>query len=206
VPPDSAKFGASAEKLIVPIVTDVDGAAVGEVLVDFGALDSVVARIDRASGLATSHYSLGPARFVATATAYGTRLTDTTTYWIGLPIYTAMEIHPGRVLGATTATAFSSTSVRVAAGATVLWVWMTDIPTDITFDDPTHVEEDPVGFHGLGAFTGSGNVPPTACDPANPLECIKTRRFPVPGVYRYRSTLTGAAGQIVVETDEPATP
>lgn len=211
VHPDSTRVGAhgSGNRRIVPRVTDVNGTPFTGALVDFASSDESLARIDRATGNMTTLTRRGPVDIVASATAYGVRLADTVMYTIGAPTRFLIVIGRGSAYGASTATAVNATSVRVAAGANVVWVWGPDLPpTDLTFDDPTLVEAATVGLNGtpIGANTGAGNIPPpegcVSTNPAAILSCAKGRRFPVPGVYRYRSTLTGATGQIIVEAEE----
>jgi hypothetical protein len=209
IPPDSAKLGNNAfGKLIEPRVTDADGNPFSGLLVDVVSLDPTMGFIsDRRIGTLGAQGQLGHARIVASATAYGVRVADTVTYRFGLPVAAVIEIHTGDMEGVPTATTFVPAGVRVGVGATVLWWFAPDHPTDVTFDEPAFAEEDPVGLNGIGALTGSGDIPTsTGCTFANPdalfFECFRARKFTVPGVYRYRSVVTGVEGQVIVEAEE----
>jgi hypothetical protein len=209
IPPDSAKLGNNSfGKLIEPRVTDADGNPYSGLLVDVISLEPTLGFIaDRYAGLLGAQGRLGHARIVASATAYGVRLADTVTYRFGLPVAALIEIHPGSMEGVAAATTFVPAGVRVGLGATVLWQFAPDLPTDVTFEEPAFAEEDPVGINGIGALSGSGDIPTsTGCTFAHPeaifAECLRARKFTVPGVYRYHSVVTGVEGQIIVEAEE----
>jgi plastocyanin len=207
IPPDSAKLGNNAgAKFIEPRVTDADGNPYSGLLVDFISLEPTIGRIDRAAGSLGAQGQLGQARIVASATAYGVRVADTVTYRFGLPVAALIEVHPGSMEGVSTVSTFVPAGVRIGVGATVLWLFLPDVPTDVIFDEPAFAEEDPMGVNGLGALTGAGDLPSsTGCTFEHPenifTECFRARRFTVPGVYRFHSTVTGVQGQIIVEAE-----
>lgn len=211
VPPDSAKtaVGFGGDKQLTVTALDVDRNAMAGLLVDFRSSDPTIATVDRQSGVVTGKRP-GQVTIVASATAYGATRADTLPFTIGLPIFYNVLVERATAPGAATTTIFSPGSVTVGTGATIMWIWQPDIPsTDLTFDDPTNVAaSDGVGPLHFGA-SGAGDIPaPTECTTTvNPFTalfaCHNARTFPVPGVYPYRSTLTGATGRITV-VDESA--
>jgi hypothetical protein len=214
MPPDSAKLGvfelATPHKQLPLQLLDTLGDSIPGLRVDFQSLDPTTASVDRQTGVVTG---IRPGRvlLVATTTAYGVTRGDTLPFTIGLPVFYAIRVDAGSVVGAPTLTGFRPSEVRVGMGATIIWSWAFDLPaTDITFDDPTNVAQDTVGYFHFGANTGSGNIqPPDSCSASVPyaqvLNCLRARAFPVPGVYRFHSKSTGATGQVTV-VDEHAAP
>jgi plastocyanin len=181
------------------------------VAVDYRSSDPTIASVDRELGFVTGNRP-GRVTIVASATAYGATRADTLAFTIGLPVRAILSVVDTLLgLGSTRSVLFAPSEVRVGPGAAVVWIWARDIPaTDVTFDDPSNVAERTDGGLGSGAHTGAGNIPAQAnCSASTNFltqirECFKARVFPVPGVYSYRSTLTGATGRIVVVDERDA--
>ncbi|MBX6330254.1 MAG: Ig-like domain-containing protein [Gemmatimonadaceae bacterium] len=209
VSPDSAKVAAqsAAGKQLTVRAFDV-GSAPLSALVDFRSSDPAIATVDRNTGIVQGKRP-GHVTIVASSTVYGATRADTLPFTIGEPVMYWIQVDRPAVAGAATATTFSPSKVTIGTGGTVMWTWRPDIPaTDVTFDDPTNVAADTVGIFGplhLGV-SGPGNIPAvTTCTSDNPFGCFRSRTFPVPGVYTFHSTLTGASGQVTV-VDERASP
>ncbi|HEV7703860.1 MAG TPA: hypothetical protein VGO46_06180 [Gemmatimonadaceae bacterium] len=206
--PDSAKIAAaySFPKQLVVRAQDVQGDSVAGLHVEFRSSDPTIAFVDPLNGFVTGERA-GNVLIIATATIYGASHVDTLPFAVGLPITYIVNVAPSKVPNSTPSTTFTPSEIHVGRGAVVSFAWVVDIrPVDITFDDPTHVAEDTVNF--FGGHTGGGDIaPPDGCKSAVPfaslLNCIKGRAFPDAGVYAYHSTLTGAAGQVIV-VDESA--
>jgi hypothetical protein len=215
-PPDSAKLAAMVGGLTsfkqLPVqALDTEGDPIPGLRIDFQSLDPTTATVDRQTGVVTG-IRQGRVLIVATTTAYGVTRSDTLPFTVGLPVLYAIRVVPGADAGTTTVTEFTPSEVRVGVGATIVWSWTQDLSvTDVTFDDPTNVAEDTVGVGPVhfGAHTGEGNIsPPENCTVAVPfslfLNCLKARSFPMPGVYRFHSELTGATGQVTVVDEHVA--
>ncbi|HEX6534033.1 MAG TPA: hypothetical protein VF041_05520 [Gemmatimonadaceae bacterium] len=214
VPPDSAKVAMGYAGDVRPLTVyafDADHDPMAGLLVDFRSSDPTTATIDRQTGIIVGQRP-GRVSIVATATAYGVTRADTLPFTIGLPIIYFASVTRAADAGAATTTTFTPSDITVGTGATILWSWQQDIPaTDVTFDDATNVAaSDGFGPLHYGA-SGPGDIPaPTNCvSTANPFmqlfACRNARTFPVPGVYPYRSTLTGATGRITVVDEHAAT-
>ncbi len=131
----------------------------------------------------------GTVTFYATTTVYGVTKTDSVRYDARLSNFLGILIQSD----ATTPPWFSVPSYVVRTGATVAWLNLSDLDsTDITFDDPTNVEESPEFCQ-----CGSGNV---AMIPAGQF-AFAARRFPVTGTYIYRSRLHNIQGRIIVRDE-----
>jgi plastocyanin len=209
-PPDSAKLAmGSFPKFLAARMLDADGQPIDGVAVDYRSSDPTIASVDRELGFVTGNRP-GRVTIVASATAYGATRADTLAFTIGLPVRAIVGVADS-LLFSTRSVLFAPSEVRVGPGAAVVWIWAADIPgTDVTFDDPSNVAERTDGGLGSGAHTGAGNIPAQAnCSASTDFltrirECFKARVFPVPGVYPYRSTLTGATGRIVVVDERDA--
>jgi plastocyanin len=211
VPPDSAKVAAVSGKQLTVQALDVDDNPMAGLLVEFRSSDPTTATVDRQTGFVAGKRP-GHVLIVASSTVYGNTRADTLPFTIGEQVSYWVHVDRAHSVGATPATGFTPSEVTVGSGATIMWQWTPDLPaTDVTFEDPTNVAESAgLGPLHLGA-SGPGNIPaPDGCtsavDPFSAFRnCLKARTFPVPGVYRYHSTLTGAAGEITV-VDEHAPP
>jgi plastocyanin len=209
VPPDSAKIAARSniQKQLVARAQLTDLDSITGLQVDFRSTDPTIAAVDRFTGFVTG-LRVGRVLIIATATAYGATRADTLPFAVGLPITYNVNVAPASVPNSTPPTTFTPSEIHVGVGATVIWVWALDMrPMDVAFDDSTRVAEDTVDY--FGSRTGAGNIPPpdgcTASVPfATFFNCMKGRAFPEAGVYTYRSALTGAVGQVIVEAESAA--
>jgi len=168
-----------------------------------------------------SLYALNPGqlRVVARTMAYGVSLVDTAVITVTWPVlqwvYVVSELDE--------APHFQPSDIRIAPYGLVVWKNRSGETVDITFDNPTNVADpslingpgsiacsnltDP--YYGPGPHCGPGNavMPPPLPNPDYPSESttIQIRQFPVPGVYTYHSTRTGASGRIIVSADPDPT-
>jgi plastocyanin len=183
-----------------------DDDSIAGLRVNFSSSDPTIASVDRVTGLVIGQRT-GRVFIVATATAFGATRSDTLPFTVGLPIYYDVLVALASLPNSSPPTTFAPSEIHVGVGATVQWQWAEDMrPVDVTFDDSTRVAEDTVDF--FGSHTGPGNIaPPVDCRADVPLafvfNCIKGRAFPQAGTFTYHSTLTGAAGQVIV-VDESA--
>jgi hypothetical protein len=195
-------------------LTDSEGNSLSGISVAYTTSDTLTLWVDRSSGNAIAKRP-GRVNLMASATAYGVTKADTVTYTVIMPGFAVVWIRPHATgLGGGTQTVFAGSEVTLSPGGTVLWGNVTGQPVDIVFDDPTNVVE-----HGAancdyfaistGDVGGGGDIQGfgEAQDPTAFLSVAncRSRRFPVPGVYPYHSTLTGATGKVIV-SDGLSTP
>jgi hypothetical protein len=188
------------EKRVPLRALDPDGKPVPGLVIEYRSSDPAVVEVD-ASGNATPNRP-GDARIVARTVAYGVAMEDTAEVVVTLPRYQEVRIREddrGRIT-------LQPAEVRVLPNGYVLFRTETTTPVDITFDVPDDVAEIAEYCAALGGeHCGGGNIPAFAFDgqgqPGNVLnypKVVRGRRFLVPGIYTYRSTLTGLAGRVVV--------
>lgn len=193
-------------KVVSPFGTDVNGQLIPGVPATYASSDPKVALVDGVNGgTLMVLFPKKPGRTMVTAstTAYGVKLADTVEFTITMPVVTVVKIQRRQGSGEIT---FSPREVVVSPGGTVIWVNTTGEPVDIAFDNAGAV-----GAHGLPSCAaggvvdpgGTGDVPafgePLAPNaPLSAANC-RSRGFAVPGVYPYRSALTGATGRVVVD-------
>ena len=192
---------------------DAAGNAITDLLVDYRSLDPSVAVWNISGGGFVDVFRLGQARMVASTSAYGVVKADTVTFTVKLPLYQSVDLHSAtRTAGALD----PSGELKLRPGGWVLWRNLSGQPADVTFDDPTNVVAPtrvcdavetifamqiervyggpfPCGAGSISAF----NDVDVAFGNDNTVN-FRIRQFPVPGVYTYRNTVTGAIGRIVV--------
>lgn len=201
-PSDSARWPMGGVvglvKAIAAHAADADGDSIRGLSVHYASSDTTVATIDpstgRLEGIRPGHVT-----FSAAATAYGSSMTDSLPFTITMPVFQLVLITTDTSAGS--GAHFQPSEIRITPGGTIMWLNGSRQPVDVTFDDPADVAErttlrcflpgDPGGAGDIPAF---GDTTGTAFSPPN----CRSRRFPVPGTYTYRSTLTGATGRVVV--------
>jgi plastocyanin len=146
--------------------------------------------------------SPGQVTIYATATAYGVTRSDTLPFTITMPVIGNVTFRRDAAqAGGAAVAVLDPSEVTISPGGTVRWYNGTGTPVDVTFDAPTDVaERGALTTCGDGDPGGAGDVPAfgdTTRDVTSAANC-RSRRFPVPGVYPYHSTLTGVAGRVVV--------
>jgi hypothetical protein len=156
-----------------------------------------VAIINRTTG-ALRGVNAGETTIYATTTAYGVTKTDSVRYVIGPPIYGEINVTapPYR---------FGPSVDTIGAGGVVKWKNGTTGSLDVVFDDPTNVLVDPLCTLNCGAGDIEPFLATDSIEVCGKLSCSwqsqpaeRTRKFQVPGVYPYHSTVTKQTGQIVV--------
>jgi hypothetical protein len=200
----NASFGAF---LLFPTETDAVGTPIPGFIAHYESSDSTVATAGGFAGFAFVFPSRpGRATIVASNTAYGVPLADTVAFTFTAPSFQTVRIQPRTVtLGGPQQIGFVSSDVTIVPGGTALFINLSGQPVDVVFDDPTNVLEhgpvtdcaampEPPGGGNIAAFGAPQDPAAPALDPEN----CRSRQFPTPGVYTYHSTITGAAGRIVV--------
>ncbi len=198
------------QRFLRPRAQDQNGVMIpaSELLVEYRSLDPTIAEVDRRSG-AVKLRRLGQARMVARTMVYGITKADTLLITVTWPAFATIPIF---VIDS--GPAFRPTEIKIRPNGIVFWASTVDETVDVTFDDPAQVVTPSAALcdHpfmmaiGVVSLCGAGNttVPPYVHDPFNPepllllLATARARQFPVPGVYSYRSTQTGASGRIIV--------
>ena len=143
-------------------------------------------------------------RVTARAVVYGVEVSDSVDVRVVYPTHIGIAItedEHGNL-------SLKPKEVTVSPNARVLWINASGSPVDIVFDRPDDVVDDPELCNRMGGdFCGRGDIPAFTggpedmLDPSRMLNAMRLRRFPEPGVYTYRSTLTGLTGRLVVKDD-----
>jgi hypothetical protein len=207
-PGDSAKTAANIPRAIAARAVATDGVSITGLSVYYQSLDPHVATVDRASGFLTP-VRPGHVKLVATATAYGITKSDTLQYTIGYTLGGSIFIIAQRNAIGQMVSVFWPQHIIVAPGSVVIFQNDTQDSTDVTFEDPASVasaDDYCAPFASMYPFMcGSGNIGAFTRDPDDEMggSAVRVRRFPVPGIYAYRSTIFGTTGIIEV-VDEPA--
>lgn len=167
----------------------------------YATSDSTIATIDRVQGL-LNPIRPGHVTLYATATAYGITKADTLPYTIGYPLLVQVNIVPEQNSAGKTVGVYQQTRLRLGPGATVLFINATAPLTDVTFDNPTNVDQNDQYCAIAPSLCGGGSIAAFARDPndSTGVSYIRARQFPVPGTYPFHSTISGAKGTIVVMT------
>ncbi|MBX6330989.1 MAG: hypothetical protein IRY91_03980 [Gemmatimonadaceae bacterium] len=207
---DSAKTAINVNRAITTYTLAADGSPITGLAVYYTTRGSDAATIDRATGLLFPVHP-GHVTIVASATAYGVTKTDSLRYTIGYSSQQELDIVAQVNASGQTVGGFSRPLILLGPGGRLIIVNQTNIATDLTFDDPTNIVRDEQfcvpPFTLFPYLCEDGNVEAFANDPNDPsgASILRFRRFPVPGTYRYHSTIFGTAGTIVV-VDESTLP
>lgn len=209
--------------VITPQALDAQGGLIAGLAIDYGSLDPVIAAVNRRTGTVTPLQE-GAAKIVARTTAYGITKEDTATFIVQPPFagsFTGGFDKIGRpgFSGAGLDTILPT--ITIVAGGIISWLSITEEPIDVTFDDPTSVAAVPMAVCDAaiqlisGLFTtdfcaDGGNIASFVGSESglspDGLFAIRWRRFPVAGIYPFRSTLIGATGRVVVVEPTPLLP
>lgn len=197
-------------KILNPVALDNAGHPMSGLLAQFKSLNPLIADVNPTTGEFLLHQP-GHVDFVVELTAYGVTKTDTAAYTVTQPIEYQFSI---------TDTGFVPSRAIVTKNALVGWRGIaTGQLMDVTFDDPTNVVSpsdamciDAWGFveagFGIqpGPYCGTGNIAQFTGGQSNDefallpdgSAAIRQRQFPVPGVYKFRNTVSGATGTLEV--------
>lgn len=178
-----------------PRALDRAGNLIRGLAIEYESLDPEVVPVERHTGEITILSRPGQARVVARTTAYGISKADTVLFTVTFPIIQDVEIEavPDGP------PAFTPSEVKIRPNGMVFWTSLSGGPVDVIFDAPANVAEITSLCIALGgAFCGAGNISVFDGSSGDALDQSRGRLFPVPGVYSYRSTLTGATGRVVV--------
>lgn len=209
VAPDSARWVVHHGELAflgyhkrLPLrIEDAAGTPITGVAVRHTSSDPALVPISPLDGTIMA-WRTGRATFTAEATIYGTTWKDSVEFEFDWPIYGAVNVF-NRDFGNSDkppSLYYDPTYVRIGKGGTVAFRNYSRLEISVEFDDPTHVEEPTTlrcafATNDLG---GRGNIAPFGDGTFNANNC-RSRRFPVPGVYKFRVTPGGPIGTIVVE-------
>ena len=207
VAPDSARwFVEGAESLLginkrLPLrIENAAGQPITGVAVRYTSSDPALVPINAFNGAIASK-RLGRATFTAEATIYGTKWADSVEFEFDWMVYGYVQVidQENKSHGLPIRLGISPSIFRIGKGGAVAFQNSAGMPVGIVFDDPTHVEErTSLGCPLIVDVGGRGNIAPFG-DAIFSLAHCRSRRFPVPGVYTYRSTRDGATGTIIVE-------
>ncbi len=191
-------------RTLSPRVVDARGDPISGLTIDYVSLDPAVAQVDRRSGTVMP-IGAGHVRVVARTYAFGVTRADTMVYAVQPPVAADVQVRPQGFVAREKDIPTTPVTTTIVAGGFVGWQHYYTTSVDITFDDPTHVVAPPPAFCDLlgpGPHCGAGDVPAfvgseRGIAPDGTI-LIRFRQFPVPGTYPYRSTTTGARGQVIV--------
>jgi len=213
VPPDSARwtihhdflsFNPAYVKRLPLRIADANGKPITGLAVRYRSSDPVGVPINPTTGEIKSKRR-GRYAFTAEATIYGKTWKDSVDFEFSWPVlaWIIPADRSGTAKGGS-GIVLDPGSARIAQGGAVVFVPATEYPVGIVFDDPTHVEQ----TTGLGCVLfpdqgGRGDIAPFGGAPVNPFLNCRSRRFPVPGVYRFRTVPGDVRGEIHVEAAAP---
>ena len=183
-------------------VLDGSGRSISGLEIEYWSLDPENAAVDRRTGEVRT-FAPGAARIVARTVAYGTTKVDTAVFNVTLPVVHSIVV--GDVNGSQV---MEPTEVRIRRGGYVLWANLVERKqVEFVFDAPENVLNVPEFCAAFGEpHCGGGNIRIPGFDPSSsedlkPWDLVRVRRFPVPGVYEFRNTLTGSTGRVIVADD-----
>lgn len=212
VAPDSARWAVHHDwqtfvpgytKMLPLRVEDATGARITGVAVRYTSSDPMLAPINATTGEIKSKRT-GRAMFTAEATIHGKRWRDSVEFRFDWPVHAWAVAIDKAAPGAAPRIEFDPAIQRISKGGAVTFHNFSTSAIGITFDDPTNVVERQV----LGCVIfpdqgGSGNIAPFGGGTPNLFLNCRSRRFPVPGVYTFRTTVGGGIGTIIVEDRDP---
>jgi plastocyanin len=194
-------------KIIFGVANDQNGFPISGVTAPIKSLNPNVAQwvIGIETIWALKALTPGHATLYTKMRVYNKPIVDTVEFTITMPVYSVVAIRsrPAQI-GQPNKIIFESSDITISPGGTVVWANVSGEPVDIVFDDPSNVVEHGSVSCGFGDVGGVGNIDAfgEAQDPEapqiSPANC-RSRRFPVAGVYTYRSVRTGAQGRVVVD-------
>jgi plastocyanin len=227
--PSSFAFSiAEFRPAVLPVqAADISGTPITGLPVYFRSSNPKIAAIDRVTG-GVIGVQLGAVTLYASTTAFGVTKADTLPYRIGLPLHRMIALQSVTSLSSENPVyVFSPSEVTVAAGALIYFSnQLGNADTshiDITFaeaDLPNIVAANtwPHGprltvtlsslcngsfFFGPADCASAGNaVIISTTGPGGTNRSTAPRVFTTPGVYEYHSTVAGAAGRIIVLSDD----
>lgn len=164
----------------------------------YSSSDPLIARIDRQTGEVGAN-DTGHVVFTATTLAYGVAMQDSVRFTVGYKLSYNIDLALAMVLGVLTLTFGAPKKLILGVGAVVTFCNQSPQPVDIVFDNPAAVDSASCVVPGYaeGPPTGPGNITAFGGDttrdypsiPYSNLNDCRARRFLVPGVYRYHSSL-----------------
>lgn len=174
---------------------DESGNPITGLAIEYRSLDPRIAEVDPVTGMVTQTLAPGEVGIVARTVAYGVVKTDTAFFTVTLPLVHVVLINDWSA----GVPVMDPSEVTIRPGGYVFWVSALSSPVDITFDDPTNIEELTEVCAILGGdFCGGGDIAPIDGSSGDVMDAARGRRFPVPGSYAFRSTLTGLSGRVIV--------
>ncbi|HEX7120594.1 MAG TPA: hypothetical protein VF212_17510 [Longimicrobiales bacterium] len=195
-----AFVGMPIDPVLHPRVLDASDAPVDGLVLAFESLDPAIAEIHPWTGAVQFLAAPGEAAIVARSTAYGVAMADTVRYRVTHPVIGGFDFGRESDGGALT---MKPAEITIRQGGVVLWSSMGTDTVDVKFDEPESVIDvaELCPFFP-DAFCGTGDIPAINGDPENPFAALQARRFPVPGVYEFRSERAGHTGRVIVVADD----
>lgn len=190
---DSAKvamssFGVSRTKSFAARVLNSEDLPISPSSVFYKVSDPSIATINRSSGLLTAN-RMGEVMVYAFTNVFGIAMADSLKVTVGPPLLNYVTVL-GRIINSDTITSFTSDSIQIGVGGTVRWTNASKRTVNVVFDDPGNVS---------GLTPGdAGNIPDWGPIPPDTLP-VRQRIFNVPGVFKYKSSISGGSGVIVVK-------
>lgn len=165
----------------------------------YTASNPAIATIDPQTGVITAS-DTGHLRLTASTWVYGMAERDSVVLAIGYKLSYLIPITLSNQFGTIIAGFVAPKRLVLGIDATVTFQCVANLnhvcnhPVDIVFDNPAPIDTGTFRYFGVIPVPpdGSGNIPAFGGDSLNfgtIPSLFRTRRFPVPGIYRYHSTL-----------------
>lgn len=190
---DSAKvamssFGVNRTKSLAATVLDADEKPISPVSVFYKVSDPSIASINRSTGMLTTN-TMGDVMVYAYTTIFGVSKMDSLKVTVGPPLLNYVTVL-GRVMNSDTVTSFAADSILIGVGGTVRWTNASRRIVNVVFEDSLKVS-------GVTPLE-TGNIPawgPVGTDTFP----VRQRVFNAPGVFKYKSSVSGGSGVVVVK-------
>lgn len=170
--------------------------------VNYTSSNPHLASINYATGMVTPH-DTGHVVFTASSWVYGVAKRDSVSFVIGYKLSYLMQIGFSQQPGPRTVEFGAPKRVVLGVNAVVGFVCAAnadpypacDRPVDVVFDHPASIDTGTIRYFGTFdvAPNGRGNIPAFGGDSLLSADglatAVRTRRFPVAGIYRYHSGL-----------------
>lgn len=191
---------------------DANNAPIPGLAVEYESLNPAIVQFSNPiTGLLRDPFGPGKVGIVVRTVAYGIPRADTAVFTVTYPAVHGVidnlsnvgtPPNVGTGLGprfGEAPIAWIPSSITIRPNGFVFWTNRSKEPMNVTFDDPTNVAEITALCASFGgAMCGAGNIPAFADPEGTIVTAMRGRQFPVPGVYRYRNSLTGGRGEVIV--------
>ena len=180
---------------VTATVLDLNDASIPDPITRYRSSNSRLISVSDDGTIAATN--VGKAMIYASATVYGTRVTDSLEITAVHPLTALIEVQY-RTRDGKNIAIFNPDSLTITRGADVVWGNLSENKVDVVFDDPAVVGAAQQAFGLMFDPSGAtGNIP--AWRATTFMDAYRVRNFAQPGTYRYRSALYNTHAIIVVK-------